>query len=140
MNAGFWLRIGAIWGFLAVSMGAFGAHGLSERFRALGEHSGGLTAARLEANFHTASQYHMYSALALLAVGILAATGRGGAALEVAGWSFLVGSLIFSGSLYVLAASGLRWLGAVTPIGGVIMIVAWLALALAAGTASLGRQ
>jgi uncharacterized membrane protein YgdD (TMEM256/DUF423 family) len=138
MNTGFWLRIAAIWGFLAVSLGAFGAHGLKERFRALGEQSGGLTAERLEANYHTASQYHMYCALALLAVGILAATGKGNTALQVAGWSFLVGSLIFSGSLYVLAATGLRWLGAITPIGGVVMIIAWLALAV--GAASGGRS
>jgi uncharacterized membrane protein YgdD (TMEM256/DUF423 family) len=133
MNTGFWLRVAAIWGFLAVSLGAFGAHGLKERFRALGEQSGSLTAERLEAAFHTASQYHMYCALALLAVGILAAMGKGGTALEIAGWSFLVGSLIFSGSLYIMATTGLSWLGAITPFGGVMMIVAWIALAVAAG-------
>ena len=60
----------------------------------------------------------MYCALAILAVGILAQIGRGGAALQAAGWLFLLGSLIFSGSLYVLAVTGLRWLGAITPIGG----------------------
>jgi uncharacterized membrane protein YgdD (TMEM256/DUF423 family) len=136
MNAGFWLRTGAIWGFLAVSMGAFGAHGLQDRFQSLGDQPGGLTAERLQANFQTAAQYHMYCALALLAVGLLAATGRGGTALQVAGWSFLLGSLIFSGSLYVLAVSGLRWLGAITPIGGVAMLAGWLALALAVGTSS----
>jgi uncharacterized membrane protein YgdD (TMEM256/DUF423 family) len=134
MNPGFWLRSGAIWGFLAVSIGAFGAHGLKERFHTIAESSGGLTAERLEANFHTAAQYHMYCALALLAVGFLAASGRGSAALETAGWSFLSGSFIFSGSLYILATTGLRWLGAVTPIGGVLMLVGWLALAVAAGS------
>lgn len=134
MNTGFWLRVGAIWGFLAVSMGAFGAHGLKERFQALGEQTGGLAAERLEANFQTAAQYHMYCALALLAVGIMAETGRGSTALQVAGWSFLLGSLIFSGSLYVLAATGIRWLGAITPIGGVAMLIGWLALAVAAGS------
>src|SRR5260370_39294387 len=100
MNTAFWLRVGAIWGFLAVSMGAFGAHGLKDRFQMLGEQAGGLPAARLEANFHTAAQYHMSCALALLAVGIMAATGRGSTALQSAGWSLLVGSLVFSGSLY----------------------------------------
>src|SRR5262245_35861293 len=100
MNAGFWLRIGAIWGFLAVSMGAFGAHGLQERFQSLGNQPGGLVTERLQANFQTAAQYHMYCALALLGVGLMAAAGRGGAALQAAGWSFLLGSLIFSGSLY----------------------------------------
>src|SRR5262245_4191020 len=116
MHAGFWLRIGAVWGFLAISLGALGAHGLEGRFQLLGNQPGGLTTERLQANFQTAAQYHMYSALALLAVGLLAATGRGGPALQAAGWSFLIGSLIFSGSLYVLAVTGLRWLGAITPI------------------------
>jgi uncharacterized membrane protein YgdD (TMEM256/DUF423 family) len=134
MNPAFWLRVGAIWGFLAISMGAFGAHLLDERFRDLAEKTAGTTAERLKDNFHTAAQYHMYCALALLAVGVLAETGRGSTALEAAGWSLLLGSLVFSGSLYVLAVTGLKWLGAITPIGGVVMLIGWLALALAAGT------
>jgi uncharacterized membrane protein YgdD (TMEM256/DUF423 family) len=134
MSAAFWLRAGALWGFLAISMGAFGAHGLKERFSSLGGEPGGLSAERLEASFHTAAQYHMYCALAILAVGILVHLGRGGAALQAAGWLFLVGSLVFSGSLYVLATTGLRWLGAITPLGGVAMIAAWVALAVAAGS------
>jgi uncharacterized membrane protein YgdD (TMEM256/DUF423 family) len=134
MSAAFWLRVGAVWGFLAISMGAFGAHGLEDRFASVGGMPGGLPAERLKANFNTAAQYHMYCALAILAVGILCQFGRGGAALQAAGWLFLVGSLIFSGSLYVLAATGLRWLGAITPIGGVAMIAAWVALAVAAGS------
>ena len=64
---------------------------------------------------------------------LLQATGRSGGALSVAGWSFLVGSLIFSGSLYVLSLTGLKWLGAITPIGGVAILVGWAALAVAAG-------
>jgi len=136
MNPAFWMRVGAIWGFLAVSMGAFGAHGLKERFQWLGKQAGGLTAERLEANFHTAAQYHMFCALALLAVGILAQTGRGGTALQAAGWSLLLGSLVFSGTLYILAATGIRWLGAITPIGGVLMLIGWLALAVAAGSSA----
>ncbi len=133
MSPVFWLRAAAVCGLLAISMGAFGAHGLEERFAALGASSGGLTAERLKANFNTGAQYHMYCALALLAVGILAQFGRGGTALQAAGWLFLLGSLIFSGSLYVLAVTGLRWLGAITPIGGVLMIAGWVALAVAAG-------
>jgi len=133
MNAAFWLRIGAIWGFLAISMGAFGAHGLQDRFRSLGEQPSGLTFERLQANFQTAAQYHMYCALAILAVGLLAATGRNGTSLQLAGWLFLIGSLIFSGSLYTLSLTGLRWLGAITPIGGLAMLAGWLALAVAAG-------
>jgi uncharacterized membrane protein YgdD (TMEM256/DUF423 family) len=134
MNPGFWLRVGAIWGFLAVFLGAFGAHGLKQRFETLGKDSAGLTTERLEAHFHTATQYHMYCALAILAVGVLSQTGRGGTAIDTAGWSFLVGSLLFSGSLYVLATTGLKWLGAITPIGGVAMLIGWLALAVAAGS------
>lgn len=123
MNDGFWLRIGAVWGFLAVATGAFGAHGLKERLTALDQ----------TANFHTAAQYHMYIALAIVAVGLLQMMGRSGTALSVAGWSFLIGSAIFSGSLYVLALTGLKWLGAITPIGGVAILVGWAALAAAAG-------
>jgi uncharacterized membrane protein YgdD (TMEM256/DUF423 family) len=123
MNTGFWLRIGAIWGFLAVAMGAFGAHRLKDRLAELGT----------AANFQTAAQYHMYHALALVALGVLAVAGRTGTALTVAGWSFLAGSLIFSGSLYILSITGMKWLGAITPIGGVLLLVGWAALAIAAG-------
>jgi uncharacterized membrane protein YgdD (TMEM256/DUF423 family) len=126
MSDGFWLRIGAAWGFLAVAMGAFGAHGLKDRLTALDQ----------TANFHTAAQYHMYIALAMVAVGLLQVMGRSGTALTVAGWSFLIGSVIFSGSLYVLSLTGLRWLGAITPIGGVAILVGWAALAVAAGKPS----
>ncbi|MFI5457111.1 MAG: DUF423 domain-containing protein [Isosphaerales bacterium] len=136
MNPGFWLRAGAIWGFLAISMGAFGAHGLKERFLMLGEQPGGFTAERLEASFHTGAQYHMYCALALLAVGVMAETGRGSTALQAAGWSLLLGSLVFSGSLYILAVTGIKRLGAITPIGGVVMLIGWLALAVAAGSSA----
>ena len=78
MSSIFWLRFGAIWGFLAISMGAFGAHGLQDRFQTIGGQSGGLSAERLQANFQTAAQYHMYCALALLAVGLMLAAGDGG--------------------------------------------------------------
>jgi len=78
--------------------------------------------------------YHMYCALALLVVGALTLTGRQSAAIQVAGWSLLLGSLIFSGSLYILCVTGLRWLGAITPIGGVAILAGWIALALAAGS------
>ena len=124
MRDGFWVQVGAVWGFLAVAMGAFGAHGLKDRLAELGTGP----------NFHTAAQYHMYCALALLAVGLLVLTGRSGIPVCVAGWALLFGSLIFSGSLYILALTGLRWLGAITPFGGVAMLVGWAALAVAAGT------
>jgi uncharacterized membrane protein YgdD (TMEM256/DUF423 family) len=140
MNATVWLRIGAIWGFLAVAMGAFGAHGLQDRFRSLGEQPDGLSVDRLQAVFQTAAQYHMYCALALLAVGLLAATGRTGTSLQLAGWLFLIGSLVFSGSLYLLSVTGLKWLGAITPIGGVAMLAGWLALAAAVGLVPIPKS
>jgi uncharacterized membrane protein YgdD (TMEM256/DUF423 family) len=127
MRDGFWIQVGAVWGFLAVAMGAFGAHGLKERLEELGQ----------AANFQTAAHYHMYCALALLAVGAVVLSGRSGAASCVAGWSLLVGSLIFSGSLYLMSVTGARWLGAITPIGGVAMLVGWAALALAAGARTI---
>jgi uncharacterized membrane protein YgdD (TMEM256/DUF423 family) len=136
MNTYLWMRVGAIWGFLAVAIGAFGAHGLKDRFKSLGDQFGPLATERPEGIFQTATHYHAYCALAILAVGLLAATGRGGTALPVAGWSLLLGSVIFSGSLYVLAATGIKWLGAITPIGGLFMLVGWLALAIAAGSRS----
>jgi len=123
MNDALWLRIGAVWGALAVAMGAFGAHGLKPRIEAMGQ----------LANFQTAAQYHMYMALAILAVGLLQAMGRSGIALSVAGWAFLIGSAIFSGSLYVLSLTGLKWLGAITPIGGTVILVGWIALAVSGG-------
>ncbi len=123
MKDGFWFQVGAVWGFLAVAMGAFGAHGLKDRLTELGQ----------TANFQTAAHYQMYCALALLAVGSLVLSGRSGIAAAVAGWGLLIGSLIFSGSLYILAVTGLKWLGAITPLGGVAILVGWAALALAAG-------
>jgi len=122
MKDGIWLQLGAVWGFLAVAMGAFGAHGLKGRLAELDQ----------AANFHTAAQYHMYCALALLVVGLLVQSGRSHPAANMAGWAFLTGSVIFSGSLYLLAVTGLRWLGSITPIGGVAMLIGWAALAVAA--------
>ncbi|HKM56870.1 MAG TPA: DUF423 domain-containing protein [Isosphaeraceae bacterium] len=124
MKDGTWLQVGAVWGFLAVTTGAFGAHGLKDRLAELDQ----------TANFHTAAQYHMYCALALLVVGLLAQSGRSHPAVNVAGWAFLIGSVIFSGSLYLLAVTGLRWLGGITPIGGAAILVGWAALAVAAAT------
>ncbi|MBV8229585.1 MAG: DUF423 domain-containing protein [Planctomycetaceae bacterium] len=90
---------------------------------------------RLE-NFETASRYEMYHALALMAVGILALVGRPGAVLSAAGWAFLVGTLLFSGSLYAYGLIGQRWLGMITPLGGVGFLIGWIALAIGAGGGS----
>jgi uncharacterized membrane protein YgdD (TMEM256/DUF423 family) len=108
---------GAISGFVAVAAGAFGAHSLRERL-----------SAELLTVFETAARYQMYHALALLAVAW--AAGRwAGTPLMLAGWSFVIGTILFSGSLYVLSITGIRWLGAITPIGGLAFLLGWLALA-----------
>jgi uncharacterized membrane protein YgdD (TMEM256/DUF423 family) len=122
MDGMFWVRIGAVSAALAVAAGAFGAHGLRATLEASGR----------AATFETAVRYHVYHALALVAVGLLGLHAGRSTALEVAGWSFLVGMLLFSGSLYGLSLSGPRWLGAITPLGGVAFIAGWIALALAA--------
>lgn len=115
----FWIA-GAILAFLAVGAGAFGAHALRAR-----------VAPDLLEVFETGARYNMYHALALLAAG-WAAGQWPGALSTAAGWLFIAGTLIFSGSLYLLALTGVRWLGAITPIGGVLMIGGWIALAMAA--------
>jgi uncharacterized membrane protein YgdD (TMEM256/DUF423 family) len=111
---------GAVSGFIAVAAGAFAAHGLK----------GQLPADRLEV-FETAARYEMYHALALLAAGLLAARA-GSWATSIAGWGLIAGTAIFSGSLYALALTGVRALGAVTPAGGVAFLAGWVALAIAA--------
>jgi len=110
------IRIAAVFGFLAVASGAFGAHALRAR----------LTPDMLSV-YQTAVLYHFIHALALLGVGILA-TRDGGPNLQVTGWAFVVGIVLFSGSLYALAVTGVRVLGAITPIGGVAFLVGWAAL------------
>jgi uncharacterized membrane protein YgdD (TMEM256/DUF423 family) len=128
----FWV-MGALLGFLGVLCGAFGAHGLKGY---LGGLEPDLLARRL-GNWETASRYAMYHALALLLTVTLAPRAKpnetplpAGAAV-VAGYSFILGTLVFSGSLYLLVLSGRTWLGAITPIGGVLFLVGWIALALA---------
>lgn len=111
---------GAIFGMLGVAIGAFGAHGLKAMLEANG---------RMD-TFETAVKYQMYHALALLAVGILQQYFPG-KLLNISTYGFVLGILIFSGSLYVLSLSGIRWLGAVTPIGGVAFIIGWACMALA---------
>ncbi len=116
-----WMRIAAVVGFTGVSLGAFGAHGL-ESILSVGE--------RAEW-WGTAVDYHMWHALALLGVGLVVErTGRG----RAAGWCFLLGITVFSGTLYGLGLGGPRWLGAVTPLGGLLLLSGWLFLGLGART------
>ena len=122
MKPGFWVGSGALSGFLAVAFGAFGAHALSGR----------LSEKALSA-YHTGAQYQFYHALALVGVGLwLAQAPATGTGAQAAGWCFLAGSLLFSGSLYTLALSDIRAFGAVTPVGGLLFLAGWLALAWAA--------
>jgi uncharacterized membrane protein YgdD (TMEM256/DUF423 family) len=119
MHRTFW-TLGCVFGFLAVAAGAFGAHALRARL-----------GAEMLAVWETAARYQMYHALALLAVAMAAARAPAGG-WTAAGWLFTAGIVVFSGSLYLLAFSGTRWLGAITPIGGVCFLAGWVALALAA--------
>jgi uncharacterized membrane protein YgdD (TMEM256/DUF423 family) len=112
--------LGSLSGLIAVAAGAFGAHSLRDRL-----------SADLLATFETGARYQMYHALALL-LAAWAITRWPGPLTSAAGWLFVAGTLIFSGSLYALSLSGLRWLGAITPLGGVAFIGGWLCLALAA--------
>ena len=115
-----WFAIGALAAGAGVALGAFGAHGLKSRVDA-----------DLLVIFETGVRYHMYHALALLAVG-WAATRWPGTWVTASGWLFLVGILVFSGSLYLMTFTGARWLGAITPLGGMCFIVGWVLLAVAA--------
>lgn len=136
MNGMTWIRIGAILGGLSVALGAFAAHGLESSLKA-SEPVGDYPVERRLQVFETGARYQMYHALAILGIGLIALSGRGGAPIQVAGWSFLAGTLIFSGSLYALGYTGIKWLGAITPIGGVGFLVGWVALAFASATKPL---
>ena len=119
MAAG-WFATGAIAAGVAVILGAFGAHGLKAR-----------VTPEMLVVFETGARYQMYHALALLAVA--AAAGRWPSAwVTASGWLFVVGIVIFSGSLYVMTLTGARWLGAITPLGGLAFILGWAALAMSA--------
>jgi uncharacterized membrane protein YgdD (TMEM256/DUF423 family) len=112
--------LGAGSALLGVAAGAFGAHGLRSRL-----------SPELLGIFETAARYQMYHALGLLAVA-WAVSQWGGALLRWAGWLFLAGTVLFSGSLYTLALTGIGWLGAITPLGGLAFLAGWLCLVLRA--------
>jgi uncharacterized membrane protein YgdD (TMEM256/DUF423 family) len=115
------VRLGCVFGGLAVALGAFGAHALQSR----------LPADRL-AIFETGVRYQMYHALALVGVAFVLQAGGRAALATSAGWAFVAGIVIFSGSLYALVLTGVRAWGAVTPIGGLALLAGWALLALAA--------
>lgn len=110
------MMLGGILGGLGVAFGAFGAHALRERLGADALHI-----------WEIGARYQMYHALAILACAFFS-TRLDLISLRVAGWSFFVGTVLFSGSLFVLAFTGIRWLGMITPIGGAALICGWAAL------------
>jgi uncharacterized membrane protein YgdD (TMEM256/DUF423 family) len=111
--------------FVAVALGAFGAHALKARL-----------APELQAVWQTGVQYHAWHALGLLAVGLYMMHRPDAPGAALAGWLFVAGVALFSGSLYALALSGVRGLGAITPIGGAAFLAGWLAFAWAAWRAA----
>lgn len=119
-TAKLFLVIGSIAALLAVAFGAFGAHALKTRI-----------APELMPVYRTGVEYHFYHALGLLLVGLAAFHLPESAYLRSAGWAMLAGIVLFSGSLYLLALTGLAWLGAITPFGGTAFIAAWALFAAA---------
>ena len=114
------ISLGSVNALIAVALGAFGAHALKARL-----------SPDMLAVFETGVQYHFYHALGLLAVGMIAAHLPDSSLVKWSGSLMFFGILIFSGSLYILAITGIKWLGAITPIGGTAFITAWLLLAIA---------
>jgi uncharacterized membrane protein YgdD (TMEM256/DUF423 family) len=115
-TAKLFLSLGSISGALAVMIGAFGAHGLKSKLPE-----------EMLTIYKTGVEYHFYHTLALLAIGLVALHYKS-ALLTASGWSMVVGILLFSGSLYALSISGIKVLGAITPIGGVCFIIGWALL------------
>jgi len=113
----FWFVVGCFMAGLGVAAGAFGAHALKQRL-----------APDLLAVFETGVRYQMYHALGLLVVAFASDRWRG-VSFNPAGWLFLIGIILFSGSLYALCLTGLRVLGAITPLGGLCFLAAWALLA-----------
>ncbi|MEO8101581.1 MAG: DUF423 domain-containing protein [Betaproteobacteria bacterium] len=109
---------GAVLAFLGVALGAFGAHALKARL-----------AADLMAAYQTGVQYHLIHALGIVFIGILVQVLPPSRWLPLAGWTMTAGVVVFSGSLYVLSLTGNRELGAITPVGGLALLVAWLMVA-----------
>jgi uncharacterized membrane protein YgdD (TMEM256/DUF423 family) len=111
-------RLGCFFAALGVAAGAFGAHGLKS-----------ILAPDMLAVYETAVRYQMYHSFGLIIVGTLAKKENTTARARLAGWCFIVGIFLFSGSLYALTLTDIRWFGAITPLGGIAFIAGWLFLA-----------
>ncbi|KMK78197.1 DUF423 domain-containing protein [Alkalihalobacillus pseudalcaliphilus] len=114
------LLMGSIIMALVVAIGAFGAHGLE-----------GKITERMLKNYQTGVQYHMIHGIGIIVVGLLALKMASNQLLTVAGWSFFIGIIFFSGSLYAMALTGITKLGAITPLGGVAFILGWILIGVA---------
>lgn len=114
------ISLGCLNAFLSIGLGAFAAHILENK----------LTPEMLSV-FETGAQYHFYHALGLLIVGIIALHLTDSSWLRTAGWLMQAGIILFSGSLYILSLSGVRWFGAITPLGGICFLASWVVLAIA---------
>jgi uncharacterized membrane protein YgdD (TMEM256/DUF423 family) len=134
-----WIGVAAVVGGVGVVLGAFGAHGLKARLEpdqlaswqtAVQYHLLHAVALLQLASWQTAVQYHLLHAVALLGLGLFAA--QSGRAVGLQAWLFTLGVTLFSGSIYVLVLGGPRWLGPVTPLGGLCLIAGWLSLLLLA--------
>jgi uncharacterized membrane protein YgdD (TMEM256/DUF423 family) len=130
----FWLKCGALLAGLSVVFGAFAAHLLGDfllqKYSGISKEVLGQSipaASKYLADFKTAAEYQMSHALGLIAVGLLAWQSPR-RSLNVAGWSFLIGTILFSGSLYLLVLTGITKLGAITPIGGTLFLIGWGAM------------
>jgi len=117
--------IGSIAGFLSVALGAFGAHGLKQSL-----------SSELMAIYQTAVSYQIYHSLALILIALIFQYQQN-KFIKASGWIMLAGMMVFSGSLYLLTLTDTRWLGAITPIGGTLLLLSWLLLGLGASKKSL---
>jgi uncharacterized membrane protein YgdD (TMEM256/DUF423 family) len=108
------IMLAGVNGFLAVSLGAFAAHALRDRI-----------SPELLNTFQTGVQYHMYHALALFGIGVMMTTFPAANLLRISAYLMMAGIVLFSGSLYLLSITGVRWLGAITPLGGLCFLAAW---------------
>ncbi|MEA1915433.1 MAG: DUF423 domain-containing protein [Campylobacterota bacterium] len=111
------IRLGALMMALAVALGAFGAHGLKK-----------IVEPQMLVVYQTGVQYHFYHALGLIFIGLIANVQTDDKKLQLSGWLMFAGIVIFSGSLYIMTLTGIKEMGAITPIGGVLFIVSWILL------------
>lgn len=119
MSFNFWIEAGSVLMFLAVGIGAFGAHGLKN-----------ILSPEMKEAYETAVRYQVYHSLALFVVAWMSSK-MPSRAVSISGWCFLIGILLFSGSLYALSLSGIRRLGIITPLGGLAFLVGWVSLFIA---------